>query len=362
MAIKTIEYSVGVAGITPATEQFAGTQGDHRVTKLRFVLSQDLYDDITHSTTDRVVYRFDVYDGEGGVWSSDTAELTGYKVSLELEERHTRHGGKITVYLVITALSSDNETQIELYSFPAVIRLKNRPEGTYQDGENYESVTSLAETTKSNALAAEKTNKELQAFATEIEEKLKNGEFDGVGVESTEIVNDELIITYTNGETQNLGNVKGDKGDIGPQGEKGDAGKDGKDAVTDQTHNPKSENAQSGKAVAEATNNRIPKPEVLAGAPITTVVAMSHNDYTEIVDPETTIPSYIANDTAFRGIMVDDGGVYPKNNVELAGNSLATRDSNGNLWTGTPIDDEDCANKKYVDGLVGDIESLLGGI
>ena len=39
---------------------------------------------------------------------------------------------------------------------------------------------------------------------------------------------------------------KGDKGDTGPQGEAG------KDAVTDQSYNPTSENAQSGKAVAEA--------------------------------------------------------------------------------------------------------------
>ncbi len=51
---------------------------------------------------------------------------------------------------------------------------------------------------------------------------------------------------------------KGVKGDIGPQGiqgekgDKGDTGEPGKDAVTDQTYNPTSENAQSGKAVAEA--------------------------------------------------------------------------------------------------------------
>ena len=32
-------------------------------------------------------------------------------------------------------------------------------------------------------------------------------------------------------------------------------GEDGKDAVTDQTYNPESENAQSGKAVAEAIGN-----------------------------------------------------------------------------------------------------------
>ena len=45
--------------------------------------------------------------------------------------------------------------------------------------------------------------------------------------------------------------LKGEKGDKGDKGEKGDKGDSGKDAVTDQTYNSESENAQSGKAVAE---------------------------------------------------------------------------------------------------------------
>lgn len=46
--------------------------------------------------------------------------------------------------------------------------------------------------------------------------------------------------------------IQGPKGDIGPQGIQGEKGEAGKDAITDQTYNPESENAQSGKAVAEA--------------------------------------------------------------------------------------------------------------
>lgn len=46
--------------------------------------------------------------------------------------------------------------------------------------------------------------------------------------------------------------LKGDKGDKGDKGEKGDKGDKGDPAVTDQTYTPHSENAQSGKAVAEA--------------------------------------------------------------------------------------------------------------
>lgn len=356
MAIKTIEYKVNIAGITPATEQFGGTQGDHRVTSLSFALDDYLHDTIEDAAVEaggKPMYRFDVYDGEGGIWSSEPKELENYTLSMELEERHTRHGGKVTIYLVFTVLSLDCETEIELYSFPAVLRLKNRPEGTYQDGENYESVTSLAEVAKSNALDAEKTNKELQAFAAQIEEKLKNGDFDGVGVESAVIINGELIITYSDGAVQNLGNVKGD---TGSQGEKGDKGDAGKDAVTDQTYNPESENAQSGKAVAQAVDGSVPKKKMSAlGAPFSSVLAVD-NRLIQTENDTTDVP----NADSYHYIDVVPYGVWA--DIPDYRHTIPIRDINGNLFTGEPKNDVDCVNKKYVDDLVGDIETLLGGI
>lgn len=53
------------------------------------------------------------------------------------------------------------------------------------------------------------------------------------------------------GEQGNKGD-KGDTGAVGAKGDKGDKGDPGKDAATDQAYSPTSENAQSGKAVAEA--------------------------------------------------------------------------------------------------------------
>ena len=176
MAIKTIEYKVNIAGITPATEQFGGMQGDHKVTMIEFVTDDLLNDEITDYAEEingKAMYRFDVYDGEGSIWSSEPKELEDYTLSMELEERHTRHGGKVTIYLVFTVLSSDCETEIELYSFPAVLRLKNRPEGTYQDGENYESVTSLAEVAKSNALPPKKQIKNCNSLLQMLKKNLK---------------------------------------------------------------------------------------------------------------------------------------------------------------------------------------------
>lgn len=49
----------------------------------------------------------------------------------------------------------------------------------------------------------------------------------GVSITNAEIVNDELILTFSDSTTINAGNVKGDKGDTGDKGEKGDKGEQG---------------------------------------------------------------------------------------------------------------------------------------
>ena len=59
---------------------------------------------------------------------------------------------------------------------------------------------------------------------------------------------------------QGIQGEKGEKGEQGIQGEKGDKGDPGKDGVItnlDQTYNSESENAQSGKAVAQAINQTL---------------------------------------------------------------------------------------------------------
>ena len=315
MEIKNIGYLVSINGITPATEQFGGTQGDHKVTTIEFTLTDELYETVTDESGEgKHMYRFDVYDGEGGIWSSVPEEITENTVSITLEERHTRFGGKITVYLVITALSEDNETEMELYSFPAVLRFNNKPDGTYQQGENYESISSLAESAKNNALAAESSNRQVQGLAAQVEEKLQNGEFDGVGIESAEIVDDELVITYTDGTVQNLGNVKGEQG---PKGEKGDQG-----------------DIPDVSGFVEKVRGNGHTYQVYAIGDLSD----SYNDTTLLVEDNAMFEAGY------------DYGAIPR------------RQGNGNLMTNTPVKDLDCANKKYVDDLIGDIEALLGGI
>jgi len=227
MALRNFNFDVSINGIIPNIVTDAGTQGDHGVTRLNFMLTEEIYQEIVDSVVDgRVVYRFDLYNGEGGIWQSEALSLVSRDVGITLEEKHTRFGGKLIVYLIITALSSNNKTEIELYNYPIMLKLKNRPNGVFQEGENYQSVASLAENVKQQVLLAagfaettKEYNEQAREFAALVEEKLKNGEFDGVGVEKAEIVDGELIITYSNGNSQNLGNIIGQKGDKGDKGD-----------------------------------------------------------------------------------------------------------------------------------------------
>lgn len=189
MAIRTVEFSVTQGGIAPAVKQFGGVQGEHRSTKAVFKLDSGLYSAIVQQADDAsgsAVYRIDGYDGEGGVSRSETSPLTGGEVSYYLEEWITRYGGTVKAVLVVSVLKDDT-TEMELYSFPALLQLKNLPAGTDTSGESYESMSTLSQAAKD---AAERASQSAQAAedaqnATELARfALENGStviFDGNG-------------------------------------------------------------------------------------------------------------------------------------------------------------------------------------
>lgn len=156
MAIRTVEYTVSVGGISPSVKQFGGVQSEHKATEVLFNIENSLYEMITaQSDVDgaKLIYRFDGYDGEGGVCRSDTGDLTGTQVKYLLEEWITRFGGVVKVVLVISLLK-DDLTEMELFSFPALLQLKNLPEGADKSGESYESMSVLAQVAKDSANTA----------------------------------------------------------------------------------------------------------------------------------------------------------------------------------------------------------------
>ena len=111
--------------------------------------------------------------------------------------------------------------------------------------------------------------------------------------------------------------------------------------TVDQTYSPTSENAQSGKAVAEAVSSRVPKKSANPGAQFSSVVATNNSSYDE---------NFIPNDESYICIdaIGDELGKDIDNNIGTFAGSIPRRDSKGNLFTSTPIDDEDCVNKKYI--------------
>ena len=122
----------------------------------------------------------------------------------------------------------------------------------------------------------------------------------------------------------------------------------------DQTYNAKSANAQSGIAVAQAVDGCIPIPEYEETYGIEKVVVYDDADYQDYDYDENG--NYVSCDryippSAFKSRPIDysmsDGAnkTYTANRADY----IAARDSNGNLWTGTPVDDVDCVNKKYAD-------------
>ena len=190
MAIRTIEYAVSVNGIVPASQQFGGTQGDHNATELKFTLSEPLRSAITSSAQGMVVYRFDGYDGSGGVRSTEPQVLTQDPCVYVLEEWITRYGGKVQVYLVITDVTDG--TEMELYSFPAVLNIKDRPDGKPTDGSDYDSISTLYEGARASADKAE----DAAARAEQVLEDI-GGAVPDIGV--TE-VSDGVEITVTSKE------------------------------------------------------------------------------------------------------------------------------------------------------------------
>ena len=339
MAIKTIEYKVTLCGITPATEQFAGTQGDHKVMEIKFLLTDELYSAaITAASNGKLMYRFDIYDGQGGIWSSEAAELNTSSVGIELEERHTRHGGKVTAYLVITSLSADNETDIELYTFPARLRFNDRLSGIAQEGESYESITGLAEVAKTKADEALQSANSAAKSVNNISEIIDSAVSDAVdkASEQAEIAAEHREKAET--AASNADNALKDiNGAIA--------------SSTDQTYNANSKNAQSGKAVAEAVEQLMPK--VLPACSewydqILVIKDIQHDENGELSYKYSTFPI----DQQHEGT---SGGLEEPYCIPI-------RNYNACLTTNYPSDEYDCTNKAYVDGLVGDIETLLGGI
>lgn len=158
MSIRELLYNININGISPATEQFAGSQGDIKATELKFILSDELWNSLPELSALR--FRFDGYDGEGNVLRGNAFSLEEKgELSYILPEAITRHGGRICVYLIVSKIT-EGKAEMELYSFPALMRLNSLPSGGETSGER-ESFTGLTDTAVNAAERAESAAEKL---------------------------------------------------------------------------------------------------------------------------------------------------------------------------------------------------------
>lgn len=159
MALKTITYTIEAdKTLTPATIQDAGMQGDHKATKLLFRFSDGLNSYLQQKAIDgKLVYRFDGYDGQGGVHRGDTNVLTDKSVEYPLEYTVTCYGGIVKVELIISCISEDGETSEEvLHTKAAELKLIFSPYHSGNELKEYKDLSALAEIVKDYALRAER--------------------------------------------------------------------------------------------------------------------------------------------------------------------------------------------------------------
>lgn len=194
MAVRTEEYTVSAKEIKPSALQCGGIQGEHNATELVFLFDKDFKEQlISLETTEnkKVYYRFEAYTGSGikkitvpqilYVRNSEISEANPLTVAYTLENWLTRDGGKVRVYLVISYINTDNsETLMDMYTYPAFLKLDAVPDGQISDEEEYESIPTFTASAKDSAIRAEAAA-ETAVEAREITESarfaLENGEF-----------------------------------------------------------------------------------------------------------------------------------------------------------------------------------------
>ncbi len=158
MSIRIFEFTVTDKSIAVTNLQRGGVQGEKNATRLDFSFEDGLKDKLIELSNDgkQLFYRFDLYDGVGGKISTDPVALdlnNETTVSHMIAEWQTHYGGTIQVYLVIT-LTDGEKTEMELYSYCVKMMLKSLPEAEETDGEDYESITTLAMVARESAESA----------------------------------------------------------------------------------------------------------------------------------------------------------------------------------------------------------------
>ena len=143
MAIRKLGYTVYLDGIDPAARQFGGIQGEHNATELNFNLCDEIYDSVmSQAEGKKAIYRFEGFDCLGSMRATEPLPLIK-NMTYSLENWLTKEGGTIRVHLVISVADGD-DTVMDIFTFPALLQLKENPKGEIKEPEDYENIPTLA--------------------------------------------------------------------------------------------------------------------------------------------------------------------------------------------------------------------------
>ena len=278
MESKTILFTVDGDSISPKTEQKAGVQGNHNITKVRFNVEETLVSGaLGDSPTSRIRMQF--INGAGGFYSTGFLDVMSeilpdesaqYYVTCPIPNNVTNAGGVAYVYLVVTEIEYEGKKALEKQAYispPGKLFYTHSGVGSPSDcayrvgisnalvnAEIFvgqaERASEAAESAKKEAqyastVAAERANNTLMFFenakdsaneAAQSEQNAKTSADSAKSAqEAAESSADEAkesadATAECLNEIENKlanGEFKGEKGDTGAQGEKGDKGEKG---------------------------------------------------------------------------------------------------------------------------------------
>lgn len=198
MSIRTVQFALTANSISPTLAQSGGVQGEHNATSVEFLIDPSLLLKIQHEAKNSIpFYRIDAFTLDGKKISTEPKELVSDLITFELSNQLTQSGADIKIHLVISILS-DNETLVDLYSYPATLTVLSLPSSQKVQTEEYSGITELYKKSEHNAnIAKESANLALiNAERTEnAKASLESGtEFIFCGGDAESTLNIDLVV------------------------------------------------------------------------------------------------------------------------------------------------------------------------
>ena len=279
MSIRTVSYLLNGENDLPESPQYGGVRYENNATSVAFTLDENYKFNIENAYPNtQLVYRIDFNSRNAGYNPSENLVLTDNAVSRTIPLCMTFYGEQITATLVITAIDDDGNAvgtilspEIKIY-FDDVT--KDEPTSSVI-GEN---ISAIEKRTEEFCVLAEKQAELAEGFAdiaadnATFSQAAADNAADSAAIAKSAEQNTETVVENHKADASAhsfLFDNKVDKAD-GMGLSSNDYTLAEKEKLTsiengaqvniapDQTYSPTSENAQSGKAVAQALSGRTP--------------------------------------------------------------------------------------------------------